>query len=274
MTAALRPAPPDPAITVVTATRNRLDFLRRCVDNVAAQSYEPYEHIVIDGASSDGTREWLFAAAQDAPHLRFISEADTGLSQALNKGLALARGDLVGVLGDDDVYEPGAFAAVAQAFAQQPDACLVAGACHFVTSDDRILFTQQASYTGWSELIECWHHWGHRVCLPAPSTFIARRALDVVGGFDEGDRYAMDYGHWIRLLARFPDVVTIPAPLARFRYDAGTISKSQVARQWEETLRISRQHWGDHGVFKHARFFWSYYAHERRRRKTNRRGRA
>lgn len=252
-------------ISVVTATLNRRAWLERCLESVAAQEHPDKEHVVVDGGSSDGTPGFLRDAARAYPHLRWISEPDRGISQALNRGLALASGDAVGILGDDDAYEPGAFSVVAAEFAQCPEAGLVSGSCHFVDNAGSLRFTQQSGFTSRSDLIQCWRYWGNRIALPGASTFISRAALDAVGGFDEADRYAMDYRHWIRISERFP-VRTLPRVLGRFHYDTGTLSHAGTPDQWEETLRISRQHWGSPLGFGYWSFWLSWLWHYRRHR--------
>ena len=244
-------------ISVVTATLNRRDFLPRCLESVAAQDYPHKEHVIIDGGSTDGTVDLLRKYAETHPHVRWISEKDDGLSQALNKGLALASGDAVGVLGDDDYYLPGALTQVAAEFAAHPDAGLVSGGCDQVHNDGSLWLTLRACFTSRDELIQCWRFWGRPVMLPAPSTFIARTALDAVGGFEERDKYAMDYRHWIKLTEKF-SVRTLNRTLAVFRCGEGTISFSANRRQWAETLSASRDYWGRPLSRPWLRFFGSY----------------
>ncbi len=240
-------------LSVVTATLNRRNFLPRCLDSVAAQDYPDKEHVIIDGGSTDGTVEVLQEYARRHPHIRWISEPDGGLSQALNKGLARATGDAVGVLGDDDYYLPGALARVAEEFARHPDAGLVSGGCDQVRNDGSLWVTLRAGFTTRDELLQPWRYWGRSVMLPAPSTFISRAALDAVGGFEERDRYAMDFRHWIKLTEKFP-VRTVDRTLAVFRCGEGTISFSANRRQRAETMRISRDYWGSPA----RRAFWHY----------------
>lgn len=230
-------------LSVVTATRNRRELLARCVESVAAQDHPDKEHVVVDGASSDGSADYLAEAARRHPHLRFVSEPDGGPAEAMNKGLALASGAAIGVLGDDDAYLPGALASVARAFAAEPGLGLVSGDCDFVDNAGALRFTQKASFTTRRDLIQCWRYWGSRICLPGPSTFFSRTALEAAGPFDPAHRYAMDYDHWIRLTRDFP-VRTLGRTLARFRYDEGSISHAPTAHQWQETLAISRRYWG------------------------------
>jgi glycosyltransferase involved in cell wall biosynthesis len=246
-----------PVLSVVTATLNRRDYLPRCLESVTAQEYPHKEHVVIDGGSTDGTVEILREYAQRYPHLKWVSEPDTGLSQALNKGLARARGDAVGVLGDDDYYLPGALARVAEEFIRFPNAGLVSGSCDQVRNDGSLWVTLHASFTTREELLQPWRYWGRPVMLPAPSTFIHRAALEAVGGFDEQDHYAMDYRHWVKISENFP-VQTIDETLAVFRCGEGTISFSANRKQRAETMQISRDYWGSPRHRAYWRFLASY----------------
>jgi glycosyltransferase involved in cell wall biosynthesis len=230
-------------ISIVTATFNRKHYLPRCLDGVGQQTYPHKEHIIIDGGSTDGTIEFLADYARKFPHVRWISEPDNGISSALNKGLALAQGDVIGVNGDDDFYEPGAFAAVAKAFEQNPTVGIVSGNCNRVRNDDTLAGVLTAGFTRRRELIEYWNHWCEDVMLPAPSTFFKKEVIGVVGGFDENDRYAMDYHHWIKITEKFK-VKIIDQTLANFRIDEGSVSFSQGQAQLDEVYRISRKYWG------------------------------
>ncbi len=157
-------------LTAITATRNRETFLPRCIESVAAQSYPYKEHIIIDGGSSDGTISLLKSYAEKYPHIRWQSEKDSGISNALNKGLKIATGDAIGVIGDDDYYVPEAFAIIASEFERDADVGVVSGNCDIIGNDNLVKATQKASYTNRGDLIQCWRHWGKQVALAAPST--------------------------------------------------------------------------------------------------------
>jgi len=110
-------------ISVVTPTRDRGTFIEAAIDSVVGQSVPACEHIVIDGASRDDTVIRL----QRYPHLRIVSEPDRGLYDAINKGIARARGDVICLLNSDDRLLPGAFEAVSEAFGRDPAADAVCG---------------------------------------------------------------------------------------------------------------------------------------------------
>lgn len=213
---------------------------------------------MIDGGSTDGTVGLLRGAEARYPHLRWISEPDNGISDALNKGLQLASGDLVGVIGDDDSYEANAFETVAQAAATAPNAGIMAGHCRLIRNDGFVVGVARASYTNRKDLLECWSYWGNRVFIPAPASFISRAALAKVGGFEERDRYAMDYRHWIKLTEHF-QVCVVDHVLANFRQDEGSISFSLVEKQWKETIAISKDYWGSFLSWGFYRFLTSYW---------------
>ena len=254
-----------PKISIITATLNRRDFLPRCIESVASQDYPNKEHLIIDGGSTDGTGDILQEYAAKYSYLRFLSEKDEGLSQAFNKGLSLAGGSILGVLGDDDIYLPGAFASVATEFVSSPEVGLVSGGCALVRNDGTVWQTQAARFTNRADLIECWRYWGRTVILPAPSSFFRREVIEAVGGFEEADRYSMDYRHWIKITEKFPVRVIKPV-LARFRCDDGTLSFSSADKQWAETLAISRQYWGRPGSPSFLRYLWSFWFYYELRR--------
>src|SRR5258708_19562674 len=97
--------PPRPLISVITPTRNCGAYIRDCIESVLAQNYSQFEHIIVDGASTDNTVEIL----KQYPHIRFISEPDTGEAQALNKAIAMVKGQLVNSLNPNDYLLQGSF---------------------------------------------------------------------------------------------------------------------------------------------------------------------
>jgi glycosyltransferase involved in cell wall biosynthesis len=110
-------------ISVITPTLDRGAFIEAAVDSVVAQSVPACEHIVIDGASRDDT----LARLRRYPHLQVVSEPDGGLYDAINKGIARSRGDVICLLNSDDRLLPGAFEAVSAAFRSDPAADVVCG---------------------------------------------------------------------------------------------------------------------------------------------------
>jgi glycosyltransferase involved in cell wall biosynthesis len=114
-----------PKISIVIPSYNQREFLGRALDSLAQQAYPDLEVVVIDGGSADGTVELLKARSDVVS--QWLSEADAGQTQALNKGFRLARGQIFGWLNCDERYRPGALRRVGETFAAHPDLELVFG---------------------------------------------------------------------------------------------------------------------------------------------------
>lgn len=232
-----------PKLTIVTPCLNGAATLPQALDSVAAQGYPDLEHIVIDGGSTDGTLEILEAAG-----VRYISEPDSGLSDAVNKGLRLATGDAIGWLNADDLYEPGALHRVGRACAERPDAHWVTGRCRIIDADDREIRKGVSAY---KNAFLARYSYGLLVAqnfIACPSTFVRRSAFDQVGLLDERFRYSMDYDLWLRLGRLGDPVVLGGAPLAAFRMAEGSLSMSGFERQFAEHAQNAREHGRGHPV--------------------------
>lgn len=110
-------------ISIITPCLNRVQFITEAIESVLMQNYPNFEHIIIDGGSTDGTLEIL----KQYPHLRIISEPDEGVYDAFNKGIKLANGAIIGFLNTDDAYAPNAFYQAASLFSKYPSAQAVNG---------------------------------------------------------------------------------------------------------------------------------------------------
>ncbi len=114
-----------PLISIITVVFNNKDGMEKTLKSIEKQHYSPLEYIVVDGGSSDGTQEVIRRYSSLVSI--FISEADKGIYEAMNKGLQLATGVLVGLLNSGDHYEPDAIKNVVLAFEENPDAAIFHG---------------------------------------------------------------------------------------------------------------------------------------------------
>lgn len=215
-------------ISVITVCRNAAGTLRDTIDSLLAQDHPEVEHIVVDGASTDGTRDLLrvYAGRID----RVVSEPDRGMYEAANKGLRLATGDIVGYLNADDWYAaPDVLSTIARAFAQGGvDA--VHGDLDFVDPLDtqRITRRFRAREFAPGDFRRGWH--------PAHPTFYVRRELLLrLGGFDERYRIASDIDLMLRVLevARARSM-HLPRVLVKMR--AGGLSNGSLRRIWRANV--------------------------------------
>lgn len=235
-----------PSITVITPTFNALATLRETLASVQAQCYPEFDHLVIDGGSTDGTVELLKAEA-DAGRLRFVSEPDNGLTDAFNKGLRLATGEIVGWLNADDLYEPGALAAVGAAFAAAPGAGWAVGRCKIIGGDGRETRKAVTAYKNFLLRRFSFPLYLTNNFVSSPATFVRRDVIAEVGPLDERFKYSADYDLWLRL-ARRARPLYMDADLARFRMAEGSLSITGFDRQFVEHAQNARENGAGHPV--------------------------
>ncbi|MCO5251240.1 MAG: glycosyltransferase [Candidatus Kapabacteria bacterium] len=181
--------------SVITPTLNQAKYIEKTILSVLAQDYPNFEHIVIDGGSTDGTQEIL----RNYPHLKWISEKDSGQTNALNKGLKMASGDIVAWLNSDDYYFDGVFAEVAKFFNKNPNERIVHGNAKLgIEAANQTIDLKHFDYD-FDEILQYWYG----VTMPTqPAVFFKRELLDENGYFDETLRYAMDFEYWCRISRR------------------------------------------------------------------------
>src|SRR5690606_19331085 len=112
-----------PFLSVITVSFNAMDTLPQTLASLANQDEKDFEHIIVDGGSTDGTKQYL--EGLQLPYLRWISKADTGIYNAMNKGISMARGQVVSFLNADDSYFPDTISSVKKAF--QPEIDIIYG---------------------------------------------------------------------------------------------------------------------------------------------------
>ena len=218
-------------VSVVTPSLNQARFVREAVDSVRAQTHGELEHVVVDGGSTDGTVEIL--ASYDG--LRWVSEPDRGQAHAVNKGIRLTSGEVVGWLNADDAYEPRA---VEQAVAALDGVGLVYADVTRVNDDgvNPRRIRSRPTWDLWTELND-----GNGVYSPA--VFFTREAFEAVGGLDESLHLAMDYDLWLRIGKRFgARHVDAVWGVQRIHDEAKTIRLFDDF--WPERLAVSRRHGG------------------------------
>ena len=232
---------PLPSCSIITPALNALATLPTALESVRSQDGVAVEHIVVDGGSHDGTVGLLERTAG----VRWISEPDRGLADAVNKGIRMASGDLIGWLNADDLYRPGALMAVAQAFGEGEPAMWGFGRCGIIGADDREIRGPVTAYK--NMLLRRYSFALHLTqnFVSAPATFVRREAFAQVGLFDEQFEYSMDYDLWLRLGRRWKPLF-IDAELAAFRMVEGTLSMTGFERQFAEHERNARVHGSGH----------------------------
>jgi glycosyltransferase involved in cell wall biosynthesis len=231
-----------PSISIVTPCLNAAATIGEAIESVRAQRYPRLEHVVIDGGSTDGTLELLAAAG-----VRYVSEPDDGRPDAVNKGIAMTSGEVVGFLNADDRYELGALLAVAVPFATEPGAMWVTGYCRIVDGDGREI---RRPVTAYKNLLL--RHFSFPLYLTQnfvsdPATFVRRTVLEEAGPLDVRYDISHDYDLWLRIARRHqPDV--LERYLASFRMTEGTLSMAGFEHQFHEHAECARRHGAGHPI--------------------------
>jgi glycosyltransferase involved in cell wall biosynthesis len=220
-------------VSVVTPSLNQGRYLREAIESIRAQSYTPIEHIVVDGGSDDDTLDIL----GEYKDTRWVSEPDRGQSHALNKGFALAQGEIFGWLNADDAYLPEAV--------EQGVAALRGGDVALVYADVRRV-NDDGVNPRWIRSRGEWDLWtevndGNGIF--SPSVFFTRAAFEAAGGLDESLHLTMDYDLWLRIGKRFgARHVDAVWSVQRIHEEAKTVRSYDEF--WPERLAVSRRHGG------------------------------
>lgn len=225
----------SPLISVITPSFNQAAFLGEALESVKLQTYGNYEHLVIDGASTDGTVALLqnVATEIDSQHLRWVSEADSGQSAALNKGFARAKGEIIGWLNSDDRYRGACFEHVVEAFAANPEVDILYG--DYVLVDESGETLQVRREIEFSAFILLYHK---VLYIPTTATFFRRKIFEENNWLDEKLHYAMDLEFFIRLAARGYRFKHLPQIIADFRLHPESKSCSAPERHRFEHEKV------------------------------------
>ncbi|HEX9734377.1 MAG TPA: glycosyltransferase family 2 protein, partial [Thermoanaerobaculia bacterium] len=239
----------DAAFCVITPSYEQGAFIERTILSVLGQDAgglaAGLDYLVVDGGSRDGTVEIL---RRHEDRLRWISEPDDGQADAVNKGLAATRAELVGWLNSDDVYYPGALAKVRAFFAAHPEVDVVYGEAHHVDVDDAVIEPYPTEPWDPERLVE-------RCFLCQPAVFFRRRVVERCGPLDARLHYCLDYEYWLRLARQGVRFAHLPEVLAGSRLYAANKTLGQRLRVHAEINGMLRRTLGrvpDRWLANHA----------------------
>jgi glycosyltransferase involved in cell wall biosynthesis len=229
-----------PPVSFVIPTRNQARFIRQCIDSCVAQQIPGAEIVVVDGASTDGTQDILRGYGD---RVRFVSEPDRGQSDAINKGVRMARGELVAWINSDDYYAHGrVLATVLSAFASDPRLDIVHGDGMFVDVEAHPFRYYRSRPVDGSLL------YAYPTAIVQPSLFFRRQLFLDVGGLREDLHWAMDLDLWLRLFPAARASRYLPEVLSCMRCHADAKTFYGMWNQIAEVRRLKRAWARDHRI--------------------------
>lgn len=183
-----------PLLTVITPVFNNLAYISLAIDNYLSQRCDHSELLIMDGGSTDGTKEVIAQYAKDNIRIRWVSEKDQGQSDAMNKGIALANGKYISFLNVDDFYSDGCLNEVSQILFQNPEIQYLVGDCNVWDENKKLIYVNRPSK------VQKWHVFsGFHFSVNPSAYFYQKRLHDQVGLYPLDNHFNMDLEMILRL---------------------------------------------------------------------------
>ena len=212
-----------PLVSIVTPTFNRADYLRVAIDSVLVQTYANFEHLIVDDGSTDDTAGVIDSYGDE--RIRYFRQENQGQSVARNLGIEQSRGEFICFLDSDNAWVPEKLRQQVEAFQSHPEAGVVYGDNIFIDGEGNELSRRDMRRrSGWITEALLGDNF-----VSMNTTMTRTELLRRVGGFDPADRYAEDYGLWLRVSLHAP-FVYIPERWAYYRIMENQISSDKLTR--------------------------------------------
>jgi glycosyltransferase involved in cell wall biosynthesis len=224
-------------ISIITPSYNQARFIERTIKSVLNQDYNDFEYIIIDGGSTDGTIEIL---KKYSDKINWKSEKDNGQTNAINKGLKIATGEIVAYLNSDDTYKTNALSAVADFFQKNHDIKWVTGKCKIINANDKEIRKLITLYKNLFLKKYSFPKLLSENFISQPATFWRRELHEEFGYLNEAEYYAMDYDFWVRIGKKYPAGI-INKYLANFRYYSNSKTGKINCKEYLDALRIAEK---------------------------------
>lgn len=227
---------PLPLVSIITPSYNQATFLEETICSVLAQDYPHLEYLIVDGGSTDGSVEIIQRYANRLAW--WVSEPDSGQTEAINKGLAKARGEIFAWLNSDDTYLPRAVTEAVAFLQDHPEIGMVYGDANLIDEAGELIGRFPARQTDYRRLRRGFVH------IPQQAAFFRASLWRQVEPLDPSFFFAMDYDLWVRL-ARLAPLQYHPRLWANFRLHGRGKSVVSDDRCWPEMLRVHRREGGN-----------------------------
>ena len=215
-------------VSIITPSYNQAPYLEQTIRSVLHQDYPHIEYLVIDGGSTDDSVEIIKKHADRLAY--WVSEKDSGQAEAINKGLARAKGEILGWLNSDDYYLLNTISIAVRCFEQNPDVVMLYGDMLAVDENDRKINVLTYKQLSLEDLL-CFQIIGQ------PSVFFRRTALEKAGPLDPSFHFMLDHHLWIRL-AEQGRILHIPQVWSAARYHPAAKNRARAAEFGREAFRV------------------------------------
>ena len=239
-------------ISIVTPCYNSIKTIRQTFDSILLQSFVDYEYIVVDGASTDGTIELIKEyELKFKGRMRWISEPDNGIYEAIQKGFAMASGDILAWIGSDDVYMPNAFKHVYDIFERYPQVQWLTGETLYILDDGTLC--EACHGKNWKYQDFCMKK---AFTVQQEATFWRHSLWKINQNAFGNLRYAGDYALWMNF-SRTANLYPIPILIAAFHIREGQTSTVHKKDYMTEVESICRKELKSVPFF--LRITWNFY---------------
>jgi glycosyltransferase involved in cell wall biosynthesis len=210
-------------MAIITPSYNQGKYIGRTIEGVLAQGVSNLDYMVVDGGSNDETVEVLKTFGDK---IRWLSEPDKGMADAVNKGFKATQGEIVGWVNSDDIYYPGTLNTVLDFFESHPEIDVLYGAAHHIDAEGKVLENYPTEPFAWDRLIET-------CIISQPASFFRRRAIERFGPLDTAFPNSEDYELWIRWAKKGAKFHYLDQFLAatRLHPEAKTVAKRVACRE-------------------------------------------
>jgi glycosyltransferase involved in cell wall biosynthesis len=236
-----------PFFSIITPSFNQGQYIQQNIESVLNQNYPKFEHIIMDGGSTDTTISIL----QKYPHLIWKSEPDKGQSDAINKGILSSKGEWIVWVNSDDYLLPNALQIMADTIKSNPDSHFICSNVIKVNVNGERISKHSSSYSPYK--ITFW--WRTNLRLFSPGSLFTRHLFDEIGLFNPDFHYMMDYDFFLRAHRKF-DFHYVDADLVAFRKHSEQKGSQGNHLFFREGVEASIQYWKNENWLLFFMFFF------------------
>jgi glycosyltransferase involved in cell wall biosynthesis len=224
-------------VSIITPSYNQGRFLERTIQSVFEQDYPKIQYIVMDGGSSDNSVEIIKRYKRRIDY--WVSEKDQGQTDAINKGFARAKGEILAWINSDDTLNSGAVSQAVSFLEENPEYAGVYADAYFIDENDRKIGQFPAAQTTYAKLRRGYVH------IPQQTFFFRRTFWEKIAPLDISFNFAMDYDLWVRLARLAPLKYLRGQNWANFRLHSDSKTILADVECWPEMLRVHYREGGN-----------------------------